>query len=201
MICVMRETPLRQERSVRWKLAFATIGATVVFAALLWLLDRLLGIGHPMFSFCVQFGLMGCSSIVLEVGKPDLRSSWFHPRPFENGGRIYRKLGVRVFQTVLRRIGWERITRGHNARFGRGRETASVRERESRGAEFAHLVGILAFPPLAVWMIAAGEPWSVGYLAGWTLVLQVYPVMLQRYNRPRYRRVVDWQAQGRAAGP
>jgi hypothetical protein len=174
-----------------------SVAATVVYAAVIWLLYTVLGIGHPMFSFCVHFGTMGWSTAVLTAWKPALANSWFDAKPFENGGRFYRRLGVLRFQSALRRIGWERITRGRGAWFGRGRESAVTRECESRYGELAHLVGVLAFPPLAIWMIAASQPVAIVYLAFWTIVLQVYPVMLQRYNRPRYGRVVDRQLRER----
>jgi hypothetical protein len=108
-------------------------------------------------------------------------------------------LGALVFQKTLRRIGYERITRGRQARFGHGREAAAHRARESRSAELAHLMGIGAMVPLGAWMVLAGKPLALAFLVVWVILLQVYPILLQRYNRPRYRRVADRVAR-RASG-
>jgi hypothetical protein len=180
------------ETTIRgWRGAALSVVVTAAFYVIVWSLIELVGIADPLFPVCVLFLTMGWSTLLNDIWQPALRSSWFDPKPFERGGQLYRALGVRIFQSLLRRIGWERIMRDGGARFGRKPSLASRWEHKSRLSEFAHMLGILALLPILVWMIVARERLAIVYLVFWTLPLHVYPIMLQRYNRPRYQRVVD----------
>jgi hypothetical protein len=109
------------------------------------------------------------------------------------GGRIYRKFGVLTFQSVLRRIGWERIRRDRQARFGS--DTSYEWHYNSRLGELTHYLGIAVVVPVLVWMIAGREWVALGYFALWAIPLRAYPIMLQRHLRPRFQRVMDRRAE------
>jgi hypothetical protein len=196
----MDEASHQDRRGPWWSVAGVCVGATIGLAAFVWAYVALLGLDHPLFMFCVHFVSMGWAALVLQALKPDLDRAWFEPKRFERGGKIYRRLGVLWWQAGARRIGWERITRGRGARFGRGRESAPERLRGSRFGETAHLMGIAVTLPLLVWMIVAREWAAAGYFVLWTVLLRVYPILLQRHHRPRYARVVAWEARRRASG-
>ena len=179
--------------SNRWQRAALSAAVTAALYAIVWYLSELVGIADPLFPVCVLFLTMGWSTLINDIWKPTLRSPWFGPQPFEVGGKLYRGLGVPAFQSLLRRIGWERITRDRGARFERSPSVASQWEHRSRLSEFAHLMGILAVFPILISMILTWSPMAAAYLVFWTIPLHGYPIMLQRYNRPRYQRVIDWE--------
>jgi hypothetical protein len=196
----MSEPPHEPRSRARWGVVAAVVVAsTGALAGFAWLFVALLGIDHPMFMFCVHFLTMAWATAILDTWKPALRAGWFEPKAFERGGRLYRGWGALAFQSLLRRIGWERLIRGRGARFGVGAESASARVIGARYSEAAHLMGIVVSLPLLAWMAAARDPLAIAYYVAWTLLLHVYPVILQRHNRPRYARVAAREARRRSA--
>lgn len=133
--------------------------------------------------------------------------AWYFPtRPIERG-RLYPLLGIRLFKKylptsgdlVLRRRGIRRI-RVHESG---GRHAALANfEQQSRRWEFGHLVsGVL----LQAWAVVGGllfDPTQFWACTGINLVVNVYPVMLQRYNRARIAGVMSGGARSsNAPGP
>lgn len=121
-------------------------------------------------------------------------------RDFEQSGRLYELMGVRLFRWVvpdgdaankLRRRRWPGF------RIIRSRRYARAFMRRTELSERSHLV------MLALGSFSAVFAWRIGW-AGWAMYLGVgnvlvnlYPVLLQRYTRARLLRVT---AAGDAAG-
>jgi len=120
---------------------------------------------------------------------PDFSSGYFAIRPFEQNGVVYRWLGVKYYVSVLRLIGWERILRQEipiNTRL------YSLRKYEysTKGSEAAHLLATLCVATLTVWAALQFSLAHIHWLVLFNIVLNVYPVILQRYNRPRVARLI-----------
>ena len=122
-----------------------------------------------------------------------LPSSYFHIRPFERSGRIYEALGVRLFRWLVpdgdAANRWRR-RREPGFRMIRNRRQAVAFVRRTELSERGHLV------MLALGILSAAFAWTIGW-TGWALYLGVgnllvnlYPVILQRYTRARLQKVV-----------
>ena len=116
---------------------------------------------------------------------------YFRPRPFEivRSGRLYTYCGVRHFKRYLptsgdlfsQRRGIRRI-----AAFGPGLHASLVRhERFTRVYEGRHMFGALSMLVLSWWSIElhGNGNWPVLLVAN--MLINGYPIMLQRYNRVR----------------
>jgi len=130
----------------------------------------------------------GMSMAVLALVLP---AGYYRPRPFELSGRFYARLGVRWFKRwtpdgdhVVRYI--RRFVPDYRILPGRG--SLADLDLRTRRSEQGHLLWLLvSAAPIAYAMISG---WAV--LASWlvlgNLVVNVYPIMLQRYTRARVRR-------------
>lgn len=140
------------------------------------------------FAFVVVWVPMTWLGTVSRAVRVRLPAGFHRLRPFERDGRIYEAVGVRLAKRLLRR--------GPLAMFNPGlhlpREPTPERlarlDQRMRDAEASHAVlfalalGIVANAGVRGWWGAVG--WTLLF----NLVMNGYPVMLQRYNRFLLRR-------------
>jgi hypothetical protein len=143
------------------------------------------GVGFALVIVWAPMTALGTVSHVLPIRLPE----HFHRlRSFELDGRVYERLGVRAAKRLARRgpISWC----NPGLHVPRDRDAASLErlERKMREAEASH--ALLFVAGLATAAVLAGLGCSTG--AAWVVVFDVllngYPVMLQRYNRARLAR-------------
>ncbi|MEU8615633.1 hypothetical protein AB0C29_47400, partial [Actinoplanes sp. NPDC048791] len=174
-------TSARTSRTV----AVALAGGADV-AGVAWATGTAFGYRGPAFAWVLHFLLMGWSSGVLDAARPRLTSSYFRVRDWEPAG--YRRLGAWWYLRLLRAIGWERLMRG-----GRGftgtRVSLAVLDRQTRSAECGHLVVAVVVTAVSVVAAAAGAWDAVAWLSGLTVLLHLFPVLLQRALRARIQRL------------
>lgn len=118
---------------------------------------------------------------------------YFRVHRFERTGRLYEKLGVRAFRHVapdgdLINRWVRRSVPGYRVVQGRRAAAALVArtERSERGHAVLLMLG----------MVSAGYAWALGW-RGWALYLTVgnllvnlYPILLQRYTRSRLHSIL-----------
>ena len=156
----------------------------IAASLLVWLL-LVLGPRSAWFAFVVVWLPMTWLGTISRLATPRLPARCHVLRAFERDGRVYERLGVRIVKQLLRR--------GPIAAFNRDLHLPSQPtssnvvhlDQRMRDAEASHL--ILFVLTLGVVIHAAARGWWTA--AGATLVFDVllngYPVMLQRYNRAR----------------
>lgn len=110
---------------------------------------------------------------------------WFAPKRFESP-QLYERLGIRTFKKWMPFSG-DMVVR-HVWKTGR-KVTLSVEsvERMKKGTEFPeklHLAGAFALP------IAGVLVGQIGWANAANILVNIYPIMLQRYNRIRYQEVL-----------
>ena len=162
------------------------LGGGAVVAGVAWATGTAFGYRGPAFAWVLHFVLMGWISGVLDAARPRLTSSYFRVRDREPA--VYRRLGAWWYLRFLRAIGWERLMRG-----GRGftgtRESLAVLDRQTRSAECGHLVVAVVVTAVSVVAAAFGAWDAVAWLSGLTVLLHVFPVLLQRALRARIQRL------------
>lgn len=156
---------------------------TAVTAALLLGAWRAFGGRSIAFAFAVVWLPMVGLGTVSHVVPVRLPERWHALRGFERDGRLYERLGVRLAKRMLRR--------GPLARFNPRLHLPAVRNAASlarldlqmRHAEASHLV--LFVLTLAVVVHAAARQWwaAGAFTLLFDVLLNGYPVLLQRYNR------------------
>ena len=161
--------------------------ATVAFGGLLALALRAFGGASVAFAFAVVWLPMTWLGTVSHVLPIRLPAAVHTLRRCERDGRVYERLGVRLIKRLLRRGPLALFNPGLHLPATRTAANVAALEQRMCAAEASH--AILFVLTLAIVAHAAARGWWLGAAA--TLVFDVlvngYPVMLQRYNRARLR--------------
>jgi hypothetical protein len=174
----------------------AAAGLLLIAAPLLafvWAADA----GRPAAEMAA-FLLLSVAAALPALRLPD---SYFRPRRFEREGRLYVPLGVVPFKRYLT---WEdpflRALRAGEPRPRVGAGSESLRDflARSRRNEAVHLGLLLAAVPPCVYAFARGWTGLGIFLGAANLVFNLYPILVQRYNRPRVLRVLGARDVGAA---
>jgi Glycosyl-4,4'-diaponeurosporenoate acyltransferase len=122
---------------------------------------------------------------------------WFRPKGFESE-RLYERLGALLIKRYVPTGGdlvMQRLRRHHP---GRRWVTSSLQslcryERRTRLNESIHLIGFMDFTALAASKFASGSLTASGLTVALVLnlILGLWPVVLQRYNRLRLYRAIN----------
>lgn len=157
--------------------------ATVVAAAVLLFGARLLGATSAAFAFLVVWAPMTWLGTVSRIIQPRLPRRYHELRDFERDPWLYELLGVRFVKRLLRRGPLAVFNPGLHLPAERSRARLAELEQKMKDAEASHFVLFVA--TLGVVINAAARGWWIA--AGLTLLFDMlmngYPVMLQRYNR------------------
>ncbi len=123
-----------------------------------------------------------------------LPRAYFTIREFERTGRIYRRLGVIVFRRFAPNGDlankWERRANPHFRVIG-GHRAAVAFVLRTEQSERGHLV------LFALGVVSAAYAWRIGwhgwatYLSVGNVLVNVYPILLQRYTRSRLQVVLN----------
>ncbi len=164
--------------------ALVAVETAVLVGALTWY-ARAFGVRGAGFAFVVTWLTMCWLALVDKAFPLSLPGPYYELRAFERGGRLYERLGVRVAKRVLRRGPITVFNPGLHLPRTRTPEALARLDAEMRDAETCHAV-LFVLVLLVAGNAAARGWWSS---AAWTLLFDVvvnaYPVMLQRYNRDR----------------
>ena len=130
-----------------------------------------------------------------------LPSSYYRIRSFEQSGRFYEALGVRAFRYLVPDGDLANRWRRQPAfRVIANRRFAAAFVRRTELSEKSHLVLLLmgALSTVFAWQIG-WRGWAL-YLGGGNVLVNLYPVLLQRYTRARLRSVLTGWPKGRSQG-
>jgi hypothetical protein len=121
---------------------------------------------------------------------------WFRPKGFESE-RLYERLGALLLKRYVPTGGdlvMQRLRRHHPGRRWVTPSIQSLRryERRTRLNESIHLIGFIAFAVLAAKKFASESLTAFGLTVALilNLLLGLWPVVLQRYNRLRLYRAI-----------
>lgn len=164
------------------------VGATVVAVAVLAAGAVWLGGGSAGFAFLVVWVPMTWLGTVSRVAQPRLPDGYHRLRAFERDGRVYERLGVRVVKRLLRRGPLAVFNPDLHLPADRSPEHLAHLERRMCDAEAAHALLFVATLGVVAHAVAQGWWTAAALTLVFDVLLNGYPVMLQRYNRARLRR-------------
>ena len=171
-----------------------TAGSAVTAAALVVWAQRSVGPRSPWFALAVVWLPMTAAGTISHVVPFRLPDWWHRLRPVEIDGRLHERLGVPLVKRLLRRGPATLFNPGLRLPAEPTPERIEALARRMCTAEAAHAVsalvtlGVAAHAGLRRWW------WAVVWTVGLDLVVNGYPVLLQRYNRARLRRRFGPQA-------
>lgn len=145
---------------------------------------------HWAYGFAVTFAfLAACTAVLTALELPIFPDSYFSAKPFERDGRIYRWTGIQSFVAFLRAIGWERFWRKS---IPVRHDVTSLRKycESTRGSEAVHTTAAILTGLITLTIAYRYSFAGTGWLWAFNLLANGYPVMLQRYNRPRAERLL-----------
>jgi hypothetical protein len=120
----------------------------------------------------------------------DLR--YFNLFSFELSGRLYEALGVHQFKRVASAgdfFNRQRRRSDPGFRNVMNYSSAIEWEKQTRFNEIAHLCNLTFSLVMVIWLCSQGRYTWISEIVILNLVLNVYPMMLQRYNRGRIQRI------------
>ena len=169
--------------------------ATCVLISLLWLLARVLwflarinATDSVWYVVAANFGIMAWATLLFEIYKPSLSSRWFDSFEFEREGRLYEMIGVLQFRSLLQNIQWNRLLGVPAVQ----KSYAGISQMESgtRLSEASHWLCLVPIVIILCVSVGSASRWTaVTFWIASAIVFHIYPIMLQRYHRPRYRRI------------
>ncbi len=162
--------------------------STAAAAALLVWGGVVFGASSAVFAFLVVWVPMTWLGTISRVVQPRLPESYHRLRDVERDGRIYERLGVRVVKRLLRRGPIAVFNPGLHLPSEPSAERIAHLDQRMRDAEAAHF--ILLVVTCGITLHAAMRGWWTAVLLTllFNLMMNGYPVMLQRYNRVLLRR-------------
>ena len=168
----------------KWIIVLITTGGVGLFIGF-----PFMNMGSVSYSITLNFILMIWMSIVASLLIPDLKSAYFNSRSIEKEGEIYKYLGVHFFRKLLVRSGWER-SRKKETPIRKSLVILEYYEYRTRTSEFGHGIIAIIIAIISVYVCMVYSFKETIWLILFNIVLNIYPMMVQRYNRPRVRRVI-----------
>lgn len=168
----------------------ATIAAVLL---IIWSLDAF-GFRSPVFALLVNWLAMSWVAIVGQAVQLSLPLRFYEIQPFEQTGIVYERLGIRLFKGLVRRGPLSIFS--PTLRFPKEKTISTLQQldHEMRKAEAGH---VLIFLLMLVFIFyAALRGWfdAVGWMLAFNIVINGYPIMLQRYNRIKLQEFIQRQA-------
>ena len=121
-------------------------------------------------------------------------SRYYDIKSFERTGQVYERVGIRLFKMLVRRgpLSIFSLT----LRFPEHRTIAVLiyLDREMRKAETGHVFSFLLTLLFIGYALLRGWFDAAGWMLAFNVVINGYPIMLQRYNRIKLQELIQRQS-------
>ncbi len=167
----------------------ATIAAIFLIA---WSLVSF-GFRSPISAWVVNWFVLSWIATVTLVTHLSFRSAYYDTRPFERTGQFYERVGIHLVKKLLRR-GPLRIL-SPTLRFPKEKTVSALRnlENEMRKAETAHTLTFIFMLLFVGYAAVNGWLDAVMWMLLFNILINPYPIMLQRYNRIKLEELIREQ--------
>lgn len=175
-------------RFLLWSISTIIVAIFIIFVFSLF--PKVFPFTGFVFAVELHFLLMGWFAATTALLKMDFSSSYYDSKEFEKSGKFYLSFGVKYFKNFLFLIGWEKMMASSKAPVSVNLENLKKREIDSCASEWAH--GMIAILVLGIIPFLYDSIFDAKWMLLLTILTHVYPVILQRYNRPRFRRAIRY---------
>ena len=169
---------------VKWIIVLMTTGGVILF-----ILFQFISMSSLPYCIILNLLLIIWMSIVETLLIPELKSSYFNSHPIEMKGKIYKYIGVHYFRKLLVLIGWEKSRKKENP-IRKSLILLEYYEYRTRTSEFGHTIIAIIILFISIYVCIAYSYNDIVWLTVFNIFLNIYPITVQRYNRPRVRRVI-----------
>ncbi len=154
-----------------------------------WSVDAF-GFPSPITAFLVNGLVVAWMAMVALSIRLPLPSRYYDIKACENGGRVYEHLGVRFFKKLVRSGPLSIFSR--TLRLPKDDARAALRQLDQtmRRAEAIHVFSFLPIWPFICYSVLRKWSNAAGWLLLFNLMVNGYPIMLQRYNRIRLHKLL-----------
>lgn len=162
----------------------------IITIALLWALVYFSILDSFAFAWTLNFLLMACVSMFVAALKSPFSSTYFDRKSWEKGGKVYEATGINVFRKLLVLIGWEKLSKKSKP-VEKDTESLIRLYNHTQKDELGHLIIfiiVLGFNVFVAWKFGFSRSL---WLLGTNIFFNLYPILLQRYNRPRIERAIN----------
>ncbi|MBU0667116.1 MAG: hypothetical protein ABIC91_03340 [Nanoarchaeota archaeon] len=124
-------------------------------------------------------------------GLNDLQESYFEPKLFEKSGKLYEILGIKLFGKYCPNYG-TKFSSKDSLIEGRKKEDLQSFVNSTKLLEGIHTFVLAPIHTTLTMMSLADKDYSSAIVWGITnVIINLYPIMAQRYNRNRANRLLD----------
>ena len=142
------------------------------------------------FAWILNFILMFCISMFMETLKSKHLSEYYLEKKWEKRGKLYEKFGINFYRKLLVFVGWEKLNKKANPVNG-NMETLINLEYKTKQSEIGHLIIFFIVLGFTIYVIIEFSFIKSLWLLFLNIILNVYPIFLQRYNRPRIQKAIE----------
>jgi hypothetical protein len=152
------------------------------------------GVRSPLFAFLANWLVMAWGAITGQVWELLLPAGYYRLRAFESDGGVYEYLGIRWFKKLVRHgplTVFAPTLRSKRKITELPRAELITLQREMCKTETGHLAIGLVAALMAGYALLRGWWDAAGWLLLFNILINAYPVMLQRYNRARLQPLLE----------
>jgi len=127
--------------------------------------------------------------MLTESLESEFSSPYFNEKKWEMNGKVYKILGINFFRKLLVYTGWEKLNKNSNPVEHQTKSLSHLQYR-TKQSELGHIiimVILLGFTVFVAFKFGIGQSLWLIIL---NILLNLYPIFLQRYNRPRLNRAL-----------
>jgi hypothetical protein len=162
----------------------------VITIVLVYGLIHYIGMQGFLFAWILNFLLMLCVFPFTETLKSQLTSPYYNEKSWEQRGKLYESFGINFFRKLLVWIGWEKLNKKANP-IEKNIKALMHLHYKTKQSELGHMIIfiiVLGFTIYVAFKFGVLQSLSLLIL---NILLNFYPILLQRYNRPRIERALN----------
>ena len=148
------------------------------------------GLQGFLFAWILNLMLMMCVFQFTLTLKPEFKSTYYNEKKWEKKGEIYKSLGVNVFRKLLVLIGWEKLNKKANP-VKKSLDALIHLEYVTKQSELGHIIIFFIVILFTIFVAVKFGITESLWLLILNVALNVYPIILQRYNRPRLKKAIQ----------
>jgi hypothetical protein len=181
---------LRKVETMKLTKILFLIFIAIITIALIYVLVNYIGMQGFLFAWILNFMLMACVLTFTETLKSELSSPYYNEKAWEQNGKIYESVGINFFRKLLVWIGWERMNKKSNP-IEKNTKALIHLHYKTKQSELGHIIILIVVLGFNIFVA-----FKFGIIKSlWLLILNIalnlYPILLQRYNRPRIERAIN----------
>jgi len=163
---------------------------TIVSIVIIYALVHYIPVQGFLFAWTLNFMLMACVLTFTEILKSQLMSPYFNEKAWERRGKIYESAGINIYRKLLVGIGWERLNKKSKPVEKNTAALINLYYRTKQD-ELGHLLILIIVFGFNIYVAYQFGVLKSTWLFVLNILLNLYPVLLQRYNRPRIERAIN----------